>query len=190
MSNRVAQSSKESASENRSKVVGWVDGGWEPVDKLAAHLQGIRHKAVSVFLFQNKCLMLQRRAWSKYHSPGLWANACCTHPLWLEPSKECADRRLREELGLEGVNLLHRHQLEYRANVGGGMVEHELVDVFVANVEQGTVITPNSEEVCEVKWIEPSQLKSELKNSPDRYAAWLRIYMDEHEERILKDLLI
>ncbi len=48
-------------------------------------------------------VLIQRRALGKYHTPGLWANTCCTHPHWDEPPEACALRRLREELGIEGL---------------------------------------------------------------------------------------
>ena len=81
-------------------IPAWVDGALTPVDKLEAHRQGIRHKAVSVFINCGTETLFQRRALSKYHTPGLWANACCTHPYWEEDPQDCAIRRLREELGV------------------------------------------------------------------------------------------
>src|SRR5690606_6812863 len=58
----------------------WVDGRLVPFDKLAAHREGRRHRAVSVFLLADGRVLIQRRAMGKYHTPGLWANTCCTHP--------------------------------------------------------------------------------------------------------------
>jgi isopentenyl-diphosphate delta-isomerase len=78
----------------------WVDGTLQPVEKLEAHQRGLRHKAISVFLMRDGKVLLQRRAMHKYHTPGLWANTCCTHPFWGEASLDCATRRLGEELGL------------------------------------------------------------------------------------------
>ncbi|MBT8415862.1 MAG: isopentenyl-diphosphate Delta-isomerase [Silicimonas sp.] len=168
-----------------SKVVGWVDGCWTPVDKLEAHRKGIRHKAVSVFVIDDGRLLLQQRALAKYHSPGLWANTCCTHPLWFETPLSCAERRLKEELGLEGLNLVWRENLEYRAPVGGGMTEHEDVDVFVADWKPGMTINPNPDEVAEVRWTTLPDLLDDLAATPETYAAWLRIYLDKHREGIL-----
>ena len=65
-------------------------------------------------------VLIQRRAMCKYHTPGLWANTCCTHPHWGEDPEDCAHRRLDEELGISGLKLEARDQLEYRADVGGG----------------------------------------------------------------------
>ena len=80
-------------------IPAWVDGVLTPVEKLEAHLKGLRHKAVSVFVIAGGEVLIQRRALGKYHTPGLWANTCCTHPEWGETAAACAVRRLREELG-------------------------------------------------------------------------------------------
>ena len=45
-------------------------------------------------------LLLQRRAFKKYHSGGLWTNTCCSHPRPGENVSEAAVRRLEEEMGL------------------------------------------------------------------------------------------
>ena len=82
-------------------IPAWVNGELTPVEKLEAHVKGIRHKAISVFLMRGDKVLLQRRAMGKYHTPGLWANTCCTHPHWGEAALDCATRRLGQELGLD-----------------------------------------------------------------------------------------
>ena len=62
-------------------IPAWVDGVLTPVEKLEVHQRGLRHKAISVFILRGTEVLLQRRALEKYHTPGLWANACCTHPV-------------------------------------------------------------------------------------------------------------
>ena len=106
-------------------IPAWVDDGTlAPVEKLEVHLRGLRHKAVSVFVLAGGKVLIQQRALGKYHTPGLWANSCCTHPHWGERPGDCATRRLREELGITGLTPDHRDRIEYRAGVGGGLVEH------------------------------------------------------------------
>ena len=69
--------------------------------KLDAHRRGLLHRAFSVFLFDTDGKwVLQKRAEHKYHSGGLWANACCGHPRPGEDIKDAAERRLYEEIGL------------------------------------------------------------------------------------------
>ena len=106
-------------------IPAWVDGELKPVEKLAVHREGLRHKAVSVFVTQGDRVLLQRRALGKYHTPGLWANTCCTHPGWDETSHDCAVRRLDEELGITGLTPEYRDRVEYCADVGGGLIRSE-----------------------------------------------------------------
>ena len=71
-------------------IPAWVDGTLTPVEKIETHVRGLRHKAVSVFIVQGGDILLQQRAMDKYHTPGLWANTCCTHPHWGEAAADCA----------------------------------------------------------------------------------------------------
>lgn len=162
------------------EIPAWVDGALRPVEKLEVHRRGLRHPAVSVFLLAGGKILLQRRALGKYHTPGLWANTCCTHPHWGETALDCAHRRLGEELGIQPVVLTQRHQVEYRADVGGGLTEHELVDIFVGNVYDSLTISPNPDEVLATRWVTPATLTAEIAAEPARFTPWLRIYMAEH----------
>jgi isopentenyl-diphosphate delta-isomerase len=165
-------------------IPAWQDGVLTPVEKLEVHRRGLRHKAVSVFVMQGDAVLLQRRALGKYHTPGLWANTCCTHPHWDEPPEHCAQRRLREELGIEGLTLAHRDQVEYRADVGEGLIEHELVDIFVADVTRRIPVDPNPDEVMEADWIPMSDLVARVRAQPRYFTPWLRIYLERHAEQI------
>lgn len=170
-------------------IPAWIDGTLTPVEKLDAHLRGLRHKAVSVFVMCKGEVLIQQRAMGKYHTPGLWANTCCTHPEWDESPIKCAVRRLEEELGLSGITPEYRDRVEYRADVGGGLIEHELVDIFVANVETKPEFTPNPNEVMATAWMNYDALIADICAEPSRYTPWLRIYLDEFAERIFqKDL--
>jgi len=111
--------------------------------KLDAHLRGPRHKAVSVFVMAGDKVLIQQRALGKYHTPGLWANTCCTHPEWQEEATHCATRRLDEELGIKGLDPSYRGQVEYRADVGDGLVEHEVVEVFLCETTEDLAINLN-----------------------------------------------
>ncbi|GHF41576.1 isopentenyl-diphosphate Delta-isomerase [Seohaeicola zhoushanensis] len=170
--------------EASALIPAWVDGVLTPTGKLEAHTRGLRHMAVSVFVLRDGEVLLQRRAMGKYHTPGLWANACCTHPHWDEAPEVCARRRLDQELGIRGLDLDHRHQLEYRAEVGGGMVEHELVDVFVAEAGPGLRLDPDPSEVMETRWAGFAALRDEVARAPETFTPWLRIYLADHAAEI------
>ena len=165
-------------------IPAWVDGTLRPMPKLETHERGLRHKAISVFVLRGDAMLLQRRAAGKYHTPNLWANTCCTHPHWEEPSERCATRRLREELGITGLLLEGRGTLEYRAEVGGGLIEHEVVDLFVGLAGPDLALAPDPGEVRDHRWLELDALAAEIAAQPERFTPWLRIYMAEHRDRI------
>ena len=173
----------------RDPLIPVFDGdGLRPCGKLAAHREGLRHPAVSVFVMRGEETLIQRRALTKYHTPGLWANSCCTHPHWIGDGPEdmaaCAARRLGEELGLSGLALRPVGGIDYRADVGGGLVEDEAVAVFVAEAPDGVEPMPNPDEVAETRWIDLPTLRGEVEASPDRFTPWLRIYLRDHADMI------
>jgi len=172
------------AADITDRIPAWVDGELRPVGKLEAHLKGLRHKAVSVFVMAGNQVLIQKRAAGKYHTPGLWANTCCTHPFWGEGAEACALRRLEDELGITGLRVVPRDRVEYRAEVGGGMVEHEVVDIFIAEAGPDLVVTPNPDEVSEVRWIGLYDLAADAKRHPGAYTPWLRIYLERYMDRI------
>jgi isopentenyl-diphosphate delta-isomerase len=165
-------------------IPAWVDGTLQPVGKLEAHERGLKHKAVSVFVTRGDQVLIQRRALGKYHTPGLWANTCCTHPDWDETAAACAVRRLQDELGITGVVPHHMGQVEYRAEVGGGMIEHEVVEIFRAEAGPGMTLAPNPEEVMAIRWVPRRDLEAEVREAPDQFTPWLRIYLDRHADLV------
>jgi isopentenyl-diphosphate delta-isomerase len=169
-------------------IPAWVDGALVPVEKLEVHRRGLRHKAVSVFGFYGDKLLIQRRAAGKYHSPGLWANTCCSHPAWGESALDCAVRRLREELGITGLRLTHDATVEYRADVGSGLIEHELVHVYSGRSSGEIRLAPDPDEVMETAWIRWSDLLRRAHERPGEFAPWLLIYLEKGIGRALAPL--
>jgi isopentenyl-diphosphate Delta-isomerase len=165
-------------------IPAWVDGRLQPVGKMEVHRAGLRHKAVSVFVTDGHKVLIQRRALTKYHTPGLWANTCCTHPRWDEDAAACAVRRLREELGITGLFPAFADRVEYRADVGQGLTEHELVEIFVAERTEAMTLDVNPDEVAEVRWVDLYDLSADVLRNAERYTPWLRIYLAEHMGRI------
>ena len=165
-------------------IPAWVDGALKPVEKLEVHQRGLRHKAVSVFVMSGSKVLIQRRALGKYHTPGLWANTCCTHPLWDEKAADCAVRRLDEELGITGLYPAFRDRVEYRAPVGNNMVEHEVVDIFVGEVPPGVEPEPDPDEVMDTIWHPLATLSEEIMRRPGGFTPWLRIYLRGYAQTI------
>ncbi|XBQ17709.1 MAG: NUDIX domain-containing protein [Oceanicaulis sp.] len=143
-----------------------------------AHRRGLLHDAVSVFVFDGPDMLVQRRAAGKYHCGGLWANACCTHPDWGEDAAASARRRLREELGID-LPLTEVGLTVYRADVGGGLVEHERVRIFRASADRAALrFDLDPDEVSEVRWASPAALIEEARTAPGTIAPWLKVYLD------------
>jgi isopentenyl-diphosphate delta-isomerase len=159
-----------------------ADGSLFPIGKLEAHERGAFHLAVSVFVMAGDALLLQRRALTKYHCGGLWANTCCSHPAWGETPAAGAQRRLHEELGLT-LALSARNIIDYEADVTNGLRECERVHVYRAEANRATLaITPNPEEVSEVRWMRLRDLRSDAAKDPAAYAPWFRIYLARWNE--------
>ena len=142
-------------------------------EKLEAHRQGLLHRAVSAFVFDRAGQhLLQRRARDKYHSGGLWSNACCSHPRPGETTDAAVARRLQEEMGLS-IPLEHRLVFTYRAELGNGLIEHEVDHVYTGRFN-GTP-RPDPSEVSDWRWVAPAQLERELADSLEEFTAWFRL---------------
>ena len=89
-----------SAPRNQVLLVDTRDRPLGVEEKAAAHARPMLHRAFSVFLYQGYRMFLQRRARDKYHSGGLWSNACCSHPGPGEEILSAARERTLEEVGL------------------------------------------------------------------------------------------
>jgi isopentenyl-diphosphate delta-isomerase len=146
--------------------------------KLEAHQRGLLHRAISVVVRDSgNRLLLQQRAPNKYHSGGLWANTCCSHPRLGEAMADAAARRLVEEMGF-ACSLSFLFPMRYCAPVSNGLVENELVHVFGGQFD-GTP-DPNPNEVMAWCWKHPTELAKELDEQPAAYTVWFRKYCREH----------
>jgi isopentenyl-diphosphate Delta-isomerase len=164
-----------SPDEDEVIVVDAADVPTGTMGKLAAHREGVRHRAVSVVVYRpDGDMLLQQRAQGKYHSPGRWSNSCCGHPRPGETTLGAARRRLREELGLDCA-LRHAATLEYRATVGEGLVEHEIDHVFVGLCDGEPVANP--EEVGAWRWAPADAVMAELEAHPERYTPWCALVL-------------
>ena len=162
-------------------LVDEADAETGTLEKLQAHVEGRLHRALSVFVFNaDGDVLLQRRAASKYHSGGQWTNTCCSHPRPGEPVAAAARRRLREEMGFE-CDLAPAFAFTYRAEVGGGLVEHELDHVFVGRWEGAPA--PDPDEVDGWRWASLDDLARDAAAHPDAYTPWLRMILADPTRR-------
>jgi isopentenyl-diphosphate delta-isomerase len=153
-------------------------------DKLAAHRLGYLHRAVSICVVDDQGrMLLQRRAAVKYHSAGLWANACCSHPRPGEATDKAALRRLPEELGFSCA-LTHLATTHYRADVGAGLIEDEFVHLFLGRYEGEA--KPDPAEVEEIAWVTHDHLVADMAERPQNYCYWFRHYVATFGERLFQ----
>ncbi|KUJ52330.1 isopentenyl-diphosphate Delta-isomerase [Chryseobacterium sp. JAH] len=149
------------------------------MEKQQAHINGLLHRAFSVFLFNNQGeMLLQKRASEKYHSPNQWTNAVCSHPRDGETYLEGAKRRVNEELGIE-TELSEKFNFIYKADVGGGLWEHELDHVFTGTYDDKFSLNQN--EVEEVRYISMADLDREISEHPEYFTEWFKIILEEYK---------
>ncbi len=141
-------------------------------EKLWAHQNDKLHRAFSVFIVSGEKMLIQRRNLNKYHSGGLWANACCSHPRYGETLDLAVSRRLQEELGIS-TQVKELFHFVYRTEYENGLTEYECDHVFLSNYEGE--FSPCPDEIEELKWVEISELKNDVLNNPQNYASWFII---------------
>ncbi|MES2430028.1 MAG: isopentenyl-diphosphate Delta-isomerase [Bacteroidota bacterium] len=143
------------------------------MEKIEAHEKALLHRAFSVFIFNNEGkMLLHKRAQNKYHSGGLWTNACCSHPKPDEKLLEVAQKRLFEEMGFTTV-LAKAFDFIYQSQVGNGLTEHEFDHVFIGKYDGN--ISPDQSEVSEYRYSSLSDIENSIEIFPEQYTAWFKI---------------
>ena len=152
--------------------------------KLEAHKKGVLHRAFSVFVFNDKNeLMLQQRAYDKYHSPGLWTNTCCSHQRDGELTIEAATRRLQEEMGFT-TPLTERISFIYKAPFENGLTEHELDHIITGYFNKNP--NPNPKEVADWKWMKLSEIVEDIEANPQDYTVWFKIIFKKFYKHLMQ----
>ncbi len=151
------------------------------IEKLEAHVKGLLHEAFSIFIFNaDGELLLQRRAFEKYHSGGLWTNTCCSHPRSGEDLDLAIHRRMVEEMGFDIPEIKRVYSFVYNVPLDKGLIEHEYDHVLVGQYA-GEIIQPNPEEVCDYKWIGLKDLKKDAEENPENYTEWIKIILKDEK---------
>ena len=139
-------------------------------DKIKVHKEGILHRAFSVFIFNERNeLLLQKRAKTKYHSPSLWSNTCCSHLSVGEEMKIAVKNRLYLEMGLK-CNVKFIKKFSYKISFMDEMIENEIDYLYLGWSNNNPII--NLDEVSDYKWISQDELIEELKKNPDKFTYW------------------
>lgn len=147
------------------------------MEKMEAHINPTLHRAFSIFIFNSKNeMLLQQRALSKYHTPGLWTNTCCSHPRDGESLHDATKRRLQEEMGMQ-CELKEAFSFIYKADVMQGLVEHEFDHVFIGTSDDLPII--NKDEVESFRYDTVENIKADIERNPQNYTAWFKIAFDK-----------
>jgi isopentenyl-diphosphate Delta-isomerase len=156
------------------------------MEKMQAHQEGVLHRAFSIFILNSRGdMLLQQRSDEKYHSGGLWTNACCSHPSPGEENIDAAHRRLAEELGFD-THLNKIFSFTYRAEFGNGLVENEFDHVFLGFYDGPVFFNPL--EVKSVAYYGIDQVRKELEENPGKYTEWFRIAFPKVETYIASSI--
>jgi len=151
-------------------------------EKIKSHKMGILHRAFSILIFNSKNeLLLQKRAKAKYHSGGLWSNACCGHQNKGETLEISTKRRLKEEMNLD-CELEEIFSFRYYINFIDGLIENEIDHVFMGYSNSNPVL--NKEEAEDYKWISLSDLEKDISNNSDKYTSWFKIIFNKYLQKI------
>ena len=162
--------------DNNDNEVGFME-------KIEAHRRGMLHRAISVFIVDSEWKwILQKRAYDKYHSMGLWTNTCCTHPAPGESNLDAANRRLKEEMGIR-CSLEELFSFVYREKLDNELTENEFDHVFFGISDKDPVI--NASEADDWEKISFDELHGDIQKNPDNYTYWFKeIYQDVHSHLI------
>ncbi|CAN5842338.1 isopentenyl-diphosphate Delta-isomerase [soil metagenome] len=154
------------------------------MEKLEVHQKALLHRAFSIFVFNAKGeMLLHKRAEKKYHSGGLWTNACCSHPRPGEETLSAAQNRLQEEMGITtGIKKIF--EFTYKASFENGLTEHEFDHVFLGEYEGA--IVPNKEEVSDYCFKSIGDIKDSIQSHPQKYTEWFKIALPKLEEYLQK----
>ncbi|MBT4648111.1 isopentenyl-diphosphate Delta-isomerase [archaeon] len=146
------------------------------MEKIEAHKKGLLHRAFSIFVFNSDNeLLLQKRADSKYHSPGLWTNTCCSHPMPNSTLENDIHKRLKNEMGFD-CELKKSFTFIYKTEFENGLIENEFDHVFIGCYDDEP--KPNPDEVSDYKWINLDELKKDIIDNPNNYTYWLKKIID------------
>lgn len=164
--------------EERVILVDKNDNEIGTMEKMHAHMNGGKlHRAISIFIFNKRGeLMLQQRAFTKYHAKGKWSNTVCSHPRPGENIIAAAHRRLVEEMGFD-CKLKEVFDFTYTADVGSNLTENEFDHVLFGEYDKEP--KPNPDEAAGWKWVKLDELKKDIAKNPDNYTPWLRLMFDK-----------
>ena len=158
--------------ENNIVLVDIFDNKVGVSSKYEAHRTGKLHRAFSVFLYHKDMMLIQKRALHKYHSGGLWSNACCSHPTDGADLKDFIRQRMYEEMQIK-CPVEEVFQFTYFHKFNDALFEYEYDHVFIGEYEGDFRL--NVEEADDAKWINFKELAALLMEQPKLFSVWFLI---------------
>lgn len=163
--------------KNANDKLIWVDIFDKEIgsgDKLDTHVRNQLHRAFSVFFVHDGKMLIQKRALEKYHSGGLWANTCCSHPRWGESLGDAVQKRLEEELGIPQGSCQPEELFSFNYfSQYEGLSEYEIDHVFLA--DYCGEVQADSDEIMELRWVPLEELQREMESEPQKFSTWFLI---------------
>ena len=169
-----------------------VDENDNPIgleEKVKCHLpNGKLHRAFTALLFdEDGRLVLTKRAKEKMLWPGDWDGTFASHPRESEGYVSSGERRMPEELGING-KLDYFHKFEYHVPYKEVGSENEICGTLVGVIDKDTKLKEIEGEIDEIKWITAEELIKEIKKNPEIYCPWMLIAL-ELLDKSKKDML-
>ena len=170
-----------------------VDKNDNPIgkeEKVKCHLpNGKLHRAFTALIFNGDGkLLLTKRSEGKMLWPNDWDGTVASHPRESETYVSSAERRMPEEIGIT-CKMNYVNKFEYHVpykNIGS---ENEICGTLIGTVDSFDESSLIKNEISEVKWINPDELKDELEQNKDVYCPWMVIalyFLADSDSNILE----
>jgi len=156
-----------------------VDQNDNPIgkeDKVKCHLpNGKLHRAFSALVFNGEGkLLLTKRSEGKMLWPNDWDGTVASHPKESETYVSSAERRMPEEIGIS-CKMNYVNKFEYHVPYKDIGSENEICGTLIGTVDSFDNSRMIKDEISDVKWINPDELKNELEQNKDVYCPWMII---------------
>ena len=156
-----------------------VDQNDNPIgkeDKVKCHLpNGKLHRAFSALIFNGEGkLLLTKRSEGKMLWPNNWDGTVASHPRESETYVSSAERRMPEEIGID-CKVSYVNKFEYHVPYKDIGSENEICGTLIGAIDIFDKSSLIKDEISEIKWISPDELKNELEQNRDVYCPWMVI---------------
>ena len=156
-----------------------VDENDNPIgkeEKVKCHLpNGKLHRAFTALIFNNEGkLLLTKRSEGKMLWPNDWDGTVASHPRESETYASSAERRMPEEIGIS-CKMNYVNKFEYHVPYKDIGSENEICGTLIGTIDSFDESSMIKDEISEIKWINPDELKNELEHNRDVYCPWMII---------------